>query len=342
MSLRTVLRRYCPQGLLLLLAAAAIWSLTLGRYPVSTAETVRFLLHKLFGFGTPEAVQYQLWHNVLWEIRAPRIAAAILIGSALATSGSAFQAMFINPLVSPGLLGVLPGAAAGAALGMLLDRGWGTVQLCTFVGGLAAVGLAVSLARLYRGDRLLMLILGGIISGSLFTSLLSLLKYLADPNDQLPAIVYWLMGGLSLADAETVAMVALPMLTGMAGILLFAGHLNVLSMGDEEAGSLGLRVRQVRFWLVLLATVISALTVVIGGLIGWVGLVIPHSARMLVGPDNRRLLPVAAVLGGLFLLTVDNLSRLLLQVEIPLGILTSLLGIPFFAMVLKNARKGWG
>jgi iron complex transport system permease protein len=225
---------------------------------------------------------------------------------------------------------------------MLLGRGWMTVQVCTFAGGLLAVGVAIGLARLYRGDRLLMLILGGIISGSLFTSVLSIIKYLADPYDQLPAIVYWLMGGLSMVDGQVVMLVALPVTVGIVVIVLLARHLNVLSMGDEEAKSLGINVRMVRFWLVLVATVISALTVVVGGLIGWVGLVIPHIARMLVGPDNRLLLPVAALLGGLFLLAVDDLSRLLLQVEIPLGIITSLLGIPFFALVLKNARKGWG
>lgn len=342
MIARVATCRYGLPLLALLLTVLALCSLTLGKYPVSTADTLLFLQHKLLGLGTLDEARWQLLHNVLWEIRAPRIAAAMLIGAALATSGAAFQSMFINPLVSPGLLGVLPGASCGAALGMLLGRGWMTVQVCTFAGGLLAVGVAIGLARLYRGDRLLMLILGGIISGSLFTSVLSIIKYLADPYDQLPAIVYWLMGGLSMVDGQVVMLVALPVTVGIVVIVLLARHLNVLSMGDEEAKSLGINVRMVRFWLVLVATVISALTVVVGGLIGWVGLVIPHIARMLVGPDNRLLLPVAALLGGLFLLAVDDLSRLLLQVEIPLGIITSLLGIPFFALVLKNARKGWG
>ena len=273
---------------------------------------------------------------------APRTAAAAaLIGAALAASGAAFQSMFVNPLVSPGLLGVLSGASCGAAFGMLLARGWLPVQLCSFAGGLLAVGVATAIARVYRGDRLLMLILGGIISGSLFTSLLSILKYAADPYDQLPAIVYFLMGGLAMADGPTVAAAALPIGIGLLGLMLSTPYLNVLSMGDDEAASLGVNVPLVRFWLIAVATVISALTVVLGGLIGWVGLIIPHIGRLLVGSDNRRLLPVAALIGALYLVVVDDLSRLLFDMEIPLGIVTSLIGIPFFILVLRNARKGW-
>lgn len=328
--------------LCLSLGLTLLVSLTLGKYPISLQEILLFLRQPLPGAPPMDQAQYELLHNILWDIRAPRLAAAVLIGAALATSGAAFQSMFINPLVSPALLGVLPGASFGAALGMLMSRGWFGVQLCSFTGGLLAVGLAVGVARLYRGDRLLMLILGGIISGSMFTSLLSIVKYVADPNDQLPAIVYWLMGGLSMADGRTVGFVVLPIGVGVLGLILLARYLNILSMGDEEARSMGVNVSLVRFWLILIATVISALTVVVGGLIGWVGLIIPHIGRMLVGPDNRRLLPVAALIGALYLVVVDDLSRLLLSVEIPLGIITSLLGIPFFALVLKNARKGWG
>lgn len=334
-------RLWLPGCLFLLLLAAVTVSLSLGKYPVSIHEILLVLRQQLSGWPALTQERYDLLRNILWEIRAPRIAAAVLIGAALSTSGAAFQSMFINPLVSPGLLGVLPGASCGAALGMLLSGGWFGVQACCFAGGLLAVAIAVGIARLYRGDRLLMLILGGIISGSLFTSLLSIVKYLADPYDQLPAIVYWLMGGLSMADGRTVLWISVPVLTGIAGLLMMSRYLNVLSMGDEEAGSLGVNVRLIRFWLIFFATVISALTVVVGGLIGWVGLIIPHIGRMLVGPDNRILLPVSALLGALYLV-VDDVSRLLLNIEIPLGIITALIGIPFFTLVLKNARKGWG
>lgn len=335
-------RRWLPALLALLLLGAVLVSLSLGKYPIAMQEILLFMRQQLLGWPGMTPERYALLRNILWEIRAPRVAAAVLIGAALSTSGAAFQSMFINPLVSPGLLGVLPGASCGAALGMLLSRGWFGVQLYCFAGGLLAVGIAIGIARLYRGDKLLMLILGGIISGSFFTSVLSIVKYLADPYDQLPAIVYWLMGGLSMADSTTTLAVSIPILIGLGGLMFMARYLNVLSMGDEEAVSLGVNVRLIRAWLIIFATVISALTVVVGGLIGWVGLIIPHIGRMLVGPDNRKLLPVCALLGGLYLVVVDDVSRLLLDVEIPLGIITALIGIPFFILVLKNAKKGWG
>jgi len=211
----------------------------------------------------------------------------------------------------------------------------------SFTGGLLAVGLALFLAKVYQGDKLMMLILGGIISGSLFTALLSVVKYSADPTDQLPTIVYWLMGGLSMVDAQTVTSSAIPILIGITCILGLSRYLNALSMGDEEAKTLGINVGLIRFSLIFFATVISALTVAIGGLIGWVGLVIPHIGRMLVGPNNTILLPVTALIGAIYLVIVDDFSRLLLDVEIPLGIITSLIGIPFFSIILKSTKKGW-
>ena len=204
-----------------------------------------------------------------------------------------------------------------------------------------AVLAAVAMSALNRGDRILMLILGGIISGALFTSLLSVVKYLADPYGQLPAIVYWLMGGLSSVDSMTVLTACGPIIAGILILLFLSSHLNVLSMGDEEARSLGLNVVFLRILFIFLATVISALTVVMGGIIGWVGLLIPHIARMIVGPDNRLLLPASALIGATYLLIADDISRLLFNVEIPLGILTSLIGIPFFAFILRKAKKGW-
>lgn len=326
--------------LLLLLIFTVLMSLTLGKYEITMGEIFQFLA-AWTGMGSLEREKYTLLSNILLDIRLPRIVAAALIGSALSVSGAAFQAMFINPLVSPGLLGVLAGASFGAALGMIVSESWFAVQAGAFTCGFAAVIAAVGIARLYRGDRLLMLILGGIISGALFTSLLSIVKYVADPYDQLPAIVYWLMGGLSLADGKTVTLVSFPIVGGILCLLFFSRHLNILSMGDDEAKSLGINVSRLRMLLIFFATLISALTVVIGGLIGWVGLIIPHVARMLVGPDNRLLMPVAALIGATYLIAVDDVARLIFTVEIPLGIVTSLMGIPFFTLVLKNARKGW-
>lgn len=326
--------------LVFLLIFTVLFSMTLGKYQITLGEIFQYLAAAA-GIGSMDDGTYALFSNILLDIRLPRIVAAALIGSALSVSGAAFQAMFINPLVSPGLLGVLAGASFGAALGMIVSSSWFAVQAGAFVCGFLAVIIAVGIARLYHGDRLLMLILGGIISGALFTSLLSIVKYVADPYNQLPAIIYWLMGGLSLADGTTVLYVSVPICTGILCLLLFSRYLNILSMGDDEAKSMGLNVTRIRIILIFFATLISALTVVIGGLIGWVGLIIPHMARMLVGPDNRILMPVAGLIGAIYLIAVDDVARMLFTVEIPLGIVTSLMGIPFFILVLKNARKGW-
>lgn len=336
-------RRLLLLSLLGLLGAAILASLVAGRYPVTLSEIGAFLGHELFEMNTPlDEEKLQTVSILLVQIRLPRVLAAILVGAALSISGAAFQSMFMNPLVSPGLLGVLAGASFGAALGMVVFTSWFAVQVTAIGFGLLAVLLAMGLARLYRGDRLLLLVLGGIISGALFTSLLSIVKVLADPYNQLPAIVYWLMGGFSMVKGKTTLAVTLPILSGIGVLLLFAGRLNVLTMGDEEAQSLGIHVTRLRTGLIVTATFISSLTVALGGIIGWVGLVVPHMGRMLVGPDNRILLPVSALMGALYLLLMDNVSRLLFTVEIPIGILTALLGIPVFAVILKNARKGWG
>lgn len=334
-----------PKMIILLLAGTlfltAAISLILGRYTVAADDLLCFMGWQPSGHPPMGARQYQIIQSLLFEIRLPRVAAAILIGSALSVSGVIFQSMFINPLVSPGLLGVLAGSSFGAAVGMILAKKWFIVQLSALSFGLLAVLTAVAMSLLQRRERLLMLILGGIISGALFTALLSVVKYLADPYEQLPAIVYWLMGGLSAIDRTTVLSTICPIVAAMIIAIFLAGYLNVLSMGDEEALSLGVNVTLLRMIFIFLATLISALTVVMGGIIGWVGLLVPHIARMIVGPDNRILLPAAALIGATYLLAADNIARLLFHVEIPIGILTSLAGIPFFAFILRKTRKGW-
>ena len=328
-------------ALAVLLIGLVLASMVMGRYPIAPGDIWGFFRQSISDGVWLSPGQYQLLKNIFIDIRLPRIAAAVLIGASLSVSGASYQSMFINPLVSPGILGVLAGASFGAALGMIAFDSWMAVQVSTVSFGLAAVGAAMGMAAFYRGDRLLMLILGGIISGALFTSLLSMVKYAADPYDELPAIVYWLMGSLSMADGATLRTVALPMLAGIGMLFCFSGYLNITSMGDEEARSLGVNVRRIRILFILVSTLISAVTVALGGMIGWVGLVVPHMARMLVGPDNRVLLPTAALMGAVYLLVVDDISRLILTVEIPIGILTSLVGIPFFALILRNAKKGW-
>jgi iron complex transport system permease protein len=328
-------------GLAGLTVFTALFSLSLGRYPVSWVDITDFLKYLLGMSHELDSQRVSILNNILIQIRLPRIAAAVLIGASLSVSGVSFQSMFMNPLVSPGLLGVLAGASLGAAVGIIAAESWLWVQVSSIGFGLLAVLAAVGMAAIYKGDRLLMLILGGIISGALFTALLSVIKYLADPYDQLPAIVYWLMGGLSMADGNTVLTLCGPMIAGILMLFFLSNYMNVMSMGEEEARSLGVNVRFIRLLMIFFATLISALTVAIGGIIGWVGLVIPHLARMIVGPDNRVLLPTAALIGAIYLLIADDMARLLFRVEIPIGILTSLVGIPFFALVLRKAKKGW-
>lgn len=322
--------------LLLVATLTLMW----GQYPVDTRTLAGFLEYKLFG---GEALpQYALLENIIVQIRLPRILLAMLIGAALATSGAAFQAMFVNPLVSPGILGVLAGASFGAALGMLVSEQWWVVQALAFVFGFVAVGFAVMVGGMVRAGRSsIMLVLGGVISGSLFTALLSVVKYVADPYSTLPAIVYWLMGSLSMADLDGVALAAVPMLLGIGGLIVLGRYFDLLSLGDEEARALGINVARIRFIAIVLATLASALSVVMAGIIGWVGLIIPHIVRMAFGPSHTLLMPLSAITGAAFLLLADSVSRLALSVEIPIGILTSLIGIPVFIIVLKHARAAW-
>lgn len=329
-------------SLLLLLVLTVVLSMTLGKYPLDLMDIVGFFLLKIFGAGSMEPERYRLLESLLLDIRMPRIVAAILIGASLSVAGTAFQAMFVNPLVSPSLLGVLAGASFGAALGMVFFKSWVAVQVFTFFFGFLAVLIAVGIAKIYKGNTLLLLVLGGVISGALFTSLLSVIKYIADPYNQLPAITQWLMGGLSLVDGKILLTVGIPQVASIILVTLFSGYLNALSMGDEEARALGISVEWIRLLLIFLATLMSALTVVLAGMIGWVGLIIPHIARMLVGPDNKILIPASALIGAIYLIVVDDVSRMLFSVEIPIGITTSLIGIPFFAIILRRAKKGWG
>lgn len=325
--------------LLLTLLGTMLASLSLGRYPLPPGEVLHFLLHQL-GLGELEAQRQALLHNLIVDIRLPRVLTAVLVGAALSISGAAYQAVFRNPLVSPGLLGVLPGAAAGAALGLVFSDSWWIMQVAAFGTGFLAVAIGVGIAGLFGGS-LVMLVLGGIISGALFTALLSLVKYVADPYNQLPAIVYWLMGSLATTDLPDLARVAIPMGLGILLLASLGRALDALSMGDDEAATLGLPIRSVRYGVIALATLISALTVSLAGVIGWVGLLVPHIARLITGPGNRLLLPASALLGAIFLLLADGLARNLAETEIPIGIVTELLGIPAFLLVLHRARKGW-
>lgn len=324
-------------GLAITLAAAAFVSIHLGTIKIPWTATLTLASQPSSAYSE----ELQTFHTVITQIRLPRVIVAILCGAALSVSGAAYQSMFMNPLVSPGLLGVLAGAAFGAAAGMLLGKSLLAAQAGAFIFGIAAVAFAIFLVRFFPGNRLIMLLMGGIISSSLFTSLLSVIKFIADTQNELPAIVYWLMGGFSSVSSIT-AIYGVPFLIiGIVLLVLLSGYLNALSMGDEEAASMGIRVNQIRLILIVLTTLVCSVTVALGGMIGWVGLMIPHIARMLVGPDNRRLIPTAALIGGIYLLLVDDICRLAFASEIPIGIMTSLMGVPFFILVLSRSESRW-
>ncbi len=326
-------------GLIIILILVALFSLSLGQYELSISQIIDFFLYKM-NIGTVDNAL--LMQNIIVEIRFPRIVGSILIGASLAVSGVAFQSMFKNPLVSPGILGVLSGASFGAALGMILFKEFIFIQAASLSFGILAVFIALFISMFNKQNQLIFLILGGVISSAFFSSLLSITKYMADPYDELPAIVYWLMGSLTLIDKHTIYVISIPILLGIASIIFLSKYLNILSLGDEEARSLGVNVKLMRSIIILIATLISALTVVLAGMIGWVGLVIPHIARLLFGSNNIIIVPIAALIGGIYLLIIDDLSRTMFSIEIPIGILTSLIGIPFFAYALKNTKKGWG
>ena len=329
-------------SLTLILIVVINASLFVGNYKISFEEYGMFL-NQFFGLESNLRIEkYEMLHSVIFEIRLPRVIAAVIIGATLSISGAAFQAMFVNPLVSPGILGVLSGASFGAAIGMVLGWSWFFINLSTFIFGMLAVLLALSISFIYSNAKnMIILVLGGIISSSLFSALLSILKYTADPNNALPAITYWLMGSLSFSTSSMVWNLALPMLCGILILLFFSKYLNALSLGDEEAKALGVDTLKVKIIVIVVATFISALSVILAGIIGWIGLIIPHIARLLFGADNKVILPSSALLGAIFLLIVDNASRILFSFEIPIGIVTAIIGIPIFILVLKNAKRSF-
>ena len=314
------------------LAALAFVAVMIGPFALTPSQTVMALL----GQGDAQAA------IVVWNIRVPRVAAALLVGAALAAAGASYQALFRNPLVSPDILGVSAGAGLGAVAGIFLSLPVAAIQASAFVGGMAAVGVVTLVASMVRNtDRTLTLVLIGVVIGALAGAATSLLKVMADPYDQLPAITFWLLGSLAAITTEDI-LPALPMvLIGLIPLALLRWRINVLSLGDEEARALGIEVGRTRFLVIAAATLITASVTALAGVVGWVGLVIPHIARMLVGPCFGRLLPVSVLIGAGYLLIVDTLARTIAQVEVPLGILTAVIGAPFFVWLLARGRRGW-
>lgn len=317
-----------------LLLVAVVLALCTGRYLISPAEVVQALTSAVTGAPPPDPSIA----NVVLNLRLPRICAAVLIGAALTLAGASYQSIFRNPLAAPDLLGVTHGACVGASIAIILGLGTVWVQGLALVVGFGALALVAWIPRLIRRSSSITLVLAGIIVGGLMQAIIGLLKYVADPETQLADIVFWQLG--SLAKVTTASVTAMAPLIALPAVVLLAlrWRLNLLTLDDAEAASLGVNIRVERGLAVLCATLLTAAAVSLSGSIGWVGLVVPHAARILAGSDNARSLPVAALLGSIFMLLIDTLARSLSPGEIPLGILTGLIGTPVFVLIL--ARRG--
>ena len=319
-------------GVLLVLIMAA---LCLGRYGQTPADTIKILLSRVVPLP-------QTWEdgaeNVVLRVRPPRIAAALLVGAALSISGTAYQGIFKNPLVSPDMLGVSSGASVGAAVAILAGAAAGMTQLGALAGGIAAVVLTVTIPKLMRNSSTLVLVLAGIIVQGFMNALLGLLKYVADPESELAEITYWQMGRISNTSTADVLAVLPAIGAGTIILLALRWRINVLSMGDSQAESLGVNIRLIRGLAVLCSTVVTACAVCISGVVSWVGLIIPHMCRMLFGPDNCKIMPMSLVVGASFLLVVDTLARTISSTEIPLSIITGFIGAPLYAWLLFRQR----
>lgn len=321
--------------LLLISFLLIVSSLAMGFYHISIKELLMLLLYG------EEAVtgENSSVFIIIKNIRMPRIIAAFTIGAGLSMAGAAYQGMFKNPLVSPDILGVSNGAGLGAALALTLGLSNFMVQVYAFVFGILVVSLAYFIGSHAKFGHDVSLVLAGSMLGALSSSFITLLKYIADPNNTLPAITFWLMGSLSKVTINSLLFSLIPMTLGCIIIYLLRWKLNLLTLGDEEAQAMGIDPKSTRLIAIAAATIISASAVCLGGLIGWVGLMIPHISRGIVGADYRRVLPIAALMGGSFLLLMDDLARSLSTMEIPLGVLTAVMGAPFFiVLIVKRTR----
>ena len=323
---------------LALLIVIAVGGMAVGRAMLSPGTVIDVLWQLVTGDGNTPLVS----RNIILSVRLPRVVAAAMIGGALAISGSAYQGLFRNPMVSPDILGASTGASFGAALALLLSLGNLPVRAAAFAGGLAAVFITYTAARyIGRGSsQVLLLVLCGMIVSALFQAFVSTIKYTADPDSKLPEITYWLMGSIAKVTWSDLRLFAIPFILGVVPLLAMRWRLNILAFGDEEAESLGINAAALRLVSIVCATLLTASCVAVSGVIGWVGLIMPHVVRFIAGPDNRIVVPLSVILGGAFLIAVDTACRSVLPSEIPLGILTSIIGAPLFFVILLHTQQG--
>lgn len=316
----------------------AIATLGVGRFEVDFVTVMKILGSHVFPI---EQTWTQMEYNVVMTVRLPRIILALLVGAGLSISGAAFQGMFANPLVSADILGVAAGAGFGASIGILLFGNGYITQIFALVFGLAAIAFTYVIGGVGKNLPIYMLVLAGVVTSALFNALISLTKFLADPEEKLPSITYWLMGSLGTANYRDLWTAGPIILVGILILLAVRWRINLLTLPEEEAKSLGISVTSLKWTVIAGATLCTAAAVAIAGIVGWVGLIIPHIARMLVGSNNERVLPVSLALGAAYLLIIDTLARTLTAAEIPLSILTAIVGAPFFAYLLRKTGGSW-
>nr|WP_232286037.1 iron ABC transporter permease [Prescottella equi] len=318
------------------IVAVGLISLSVGRYTVPVNEVARILINEVISLP-------RTWTdaetNVVLGVRLPRVLLGMLVGGGLALGGAALQAAFRNPLVSPQILGVSSGASFGGVLALMFGLGSTFLVGGAFLFGLAALGMVLLIGRSRSGGAILMIVLGGVVTSAFFSALVSFITYVADPYTTLPSIVFWLMGSLATADMAKVLVAAVPILAGSAVIIGLRWRINILSLGDDDAASLGVNPGRLRALLLTMVALMTAGAVAVSGVIGWVGLVVPHIARLWVGPDHRISMPTTFVLGAAYLTIIDTLSRTVSSGEIPLGILTAIIGAPVFVLLLRNSRR---
>ena len=322
-------------GLVILLFALAVFSICLGKYPVTAGESFSIIGRAITGSSQ---IAEKMTVNVVLGLRLPRVIASVFVGAALSVSGACYQGIFKNPLVSPDFLGVSSGACIGAAIAILLSLSKTQISVFAFFGGIIAVLITAAVPSLIKNRSNIMLVLSGIIVSSLMSSILGFIKYIADPSTQLASITYWTMGSFSYVDRKDLFTMLIVLLPPMIILMLISWWIDVLSMGEDEARSLGANVRLIRAIAIFCSTLLTSGSVCLAGTIGWVGLIIPHFSRMMVGSSNRRIIPVSAVLGGMFMLLVDTLTRTVSVDEMPVSIMTGIIGAPFFCWLLFKRK----
>lgn len=323
-----------PKIIILILISPIILafiSLFLGHYGLSLGDVIKIIRSGYSDNMGPE-------QTVIWNIRLPRALIAILVGGALSVSGGTLQGVFKNPLVDSGMLGVSAGAGFGASLAIIIFDNTAIIYIFAFIFGISAVGLSLLAGKAYKGNNTISIVLGGVIISSIFSSLIAFLKYIADPYQDLATITFWLMGSLASADYSDLKVSFIPIVIGILGIMLLRWRINILSIGDKEAKSLGIELKFTRNILIVCTSLATAGAVCVSGTIGWIGLIIPHIVRMIIGNDNRIMLPIAFCMGGSFLIIIDNIARTISGGEIPIGILTSLIGGPFYIYLLRKTK----